>query len=76
MTAFYTSKEEYNAWLAHPTTKKYQEMMKDVVKTNREALGKKMEWKLEDTFKSGVLAGIEQAWDIENFFEFKEGSND
>lgn len=70
MTQVYTSKEEYQEWLEHPTTKKYSELMKEVVKTQRIELGKRVKWTDEDSARAAVLHGIEQAWDLENFIEF------
>jgi len=73
----YITKEEFVAWLGHPTTLKIRQGLREQVLARRIYLsttcGKDQ---LEDRYNSGIISGIEMAADFEAIVEFPEETKD
>lgn len=70
------TKEEFVVWKNHPTTQKIAVLLAGMVKDERITLAKKCGLDSSyDRFRSGVLLGLEQAWDLESLFDFGDTTN-
>jgi hypothetical protein len=72
----YVSKEEYTDWCYNSTTQKLKEHIVKFVTENRLELSRRCgKDSNEDRFYSGLLKGIEMAWDLENFIDWSENDS-
>lgn len=71
------TKEEFVAWLGHPTTIKIRQGLAEQVLAKRIYLSKTCgEDQFKDRYNSGIIAGIEMASEFETIVEFPEEQPD